>query len=107
MARKRYSDKDALKILREVDVHLHDGLDVVSAYQTAVISSHIPRCQPQLRIQTMLDQMLAKEKWHGKDECGATGQVFRGLWHPSGTIDRIQCSLINFGIRRRSNNFAR
>ena len=31
MARKRYSDEDALKILREIDVHLHDGLDVVSA----------------------------------------------------------------------------
>ena len=30
MARKRYSDEDALKILREIDVHLHDGLDVVS-----------------------------------------------------------------------------
>ena len=27
MARKRYSDEDALKILREIDVHLHDGLD--------------------------------------------------------------------------------
>jgi len=23
MARKRYSDEDALKILREIDVHLH------------------------------------------------------------------------------------
>ena len=30
MARKRYSDEGALKILREIDVHLHDGLDVVS-----------------------------------------------------------------------------
>jgi len=28
MARKRYSDEDALKILREIDVNLHDGLDV-------------------------------------------------------------------------------
>jgi hypothetical protein len=25
MARKRYSDEDALKILREIDVHLHEG----------------------------------------------------------------------------------
>ena len=32
MARKRYSDEDVLKLLREIDVHLHDGLDVVSAY---------------------------------------------------------------------------
>lgn len=31
MVRKRYSDEDALKLLREIDVHLHDGLDVVSA----------------------------------------------------------------------------
>ena len=33
MARKRYSDEDVLKLLREIDVHLHDGLDVVSAYR--------------------------------------------------------------------------
>jgi putative transposase len=31
MARKRYSDEDVLKLLREIDVHVHDGLDVVSA----------------------------------------------------------------------------
>ena len=31
MARKRYSDEAVLKLLREMDVHLHDGLDVVSA----------------------------------------------------------------------------
>ena len=31
MARKRYLDEDALKILREIDVHLHDGLDVVNS----------------------------------------------------------------------------
>ena len=35
MARKRYSDEDALKLLREIDVHLHDGLDVVSACRKA------------------------------------------------------------------------
>ena len=28
MARKRYSDEDVLKLLREIDVHLHDGLGV-------------------------------------------------------------------------------
>jgi len=38
MARKRYSDEDALKILREIDVHLHDGFDVVSACRKAGIS---------------------------------------------------------------------
>ena len=31
MARKGYSDEDALKILREIDVHLHDGLEVMHA----------------------------------------------------------------------------
>lgn len=31
MARKRYSDEDALKLLIEIEVHLHDGLDVVNA----------------------------------------------------------------------------
>lgn len=35
MAWKRHSDEDALKILREIDVHLHDGLDVVSACRKA------------------------------------------------------------------------
>ena len=38
MARKRYWDEDALKVLREIDVHLHDGLDVVSACRKAEIS---------------------------------------------------------------------
>lgn len=33
MARKRYSDEDALKILRVIDMHLHDGLEVVSSGQ--------------------------------------------------------------------------
>ena len=42
MARKRYSDEDVLKLLREIDVHLHDGLHdglhVVSACRKAGIS---------------------------------------------------------------------
>lgn len=38
MARKRYSDEDALKLLREIDVHLHDGLDVVSSCRKAGVS---------------------------------------------------------------------
>ena len=37
MARKRYSDEDA-KILLEIDVHLHDGHDVVSSCRKAGIS---------------------------------------------------------------------
>ena len=38
MARKRYCDEDVLKLLREIDVHLHDGLDVVSAGRKVGIS---------------------------------------------------------------------
>ena len=38
MARKRYSDENVLKLLREIDVYLHDGLDVVSACLKAGIS---------------------------------------------------------------------
>ena len=38
MARKRYSDEAALKVLRELDVHLYDGLDVVSSCRKAGIS---------------------------------------------------------------------
>ena len=38
MARKRYSDEDALKVLREIDVYLYDGLDVVSSCRKAKIS---------------------------------------------------------------------
>ena len=38
MARKRVSDEDALKLLREIDVHLHDGLDVLSSCRKAGIS---------------------------------------------------------------------
>lgn len=38
MARKRYSDEDALKILRENDVHSHDGLDGAGACRRAGIS---------------------------------------------------------------------
>ena len=39
MARKRHSDEDALRILREIDVHLHDGMDVSRACRQAGISS--------------------------------------------------------------------
>ena len=38
MAWERYSDEDVLKLLREIDVYLHDGLDVVSACRKAGIS---------------------------------------------------------------------
>ena len=38
MTRKRYSDEDALKVLHEIDIHLHDGLNVLSACRKAKIS---------------------------------------------------------------------
>ena len=43
MAGKRYSDEDALKVLREIDVHLYDELDTVSACHTA--PSPTPLCK--------------------------------------------------------------
>jgi len=38
MSRKRYSDEDVLKLLREIEVHLASGLDVVSACRSVGIS---------------------------------------------------------------------
>ena len=38
IARKRFSDEDALKILLEIDAHLHDGFDVLSSFRKVGIS---------------------------------------------------------------------
>ena len=38
MARKRYLDEDILKLLREVEVHIHSGMDVVCACRKAGVS---------------------------------------------------------------------
>ena len=38
MARKKSSEKDILKLLREIEVHFYGGMDVVSACRTAGIS---------------------------------------------------------------------
>jgi len=38
MSRKRYSDEDCLRLLRQVEVELATGLDVVSACRSAGIS---------------------------------------------------------------------
>ena len=38
MARKRYNEEDILRLLREIEVHLHGGMDVVGACRTAGIS---------------------------------------------------------------------
>ena len=38
MARKRYNEEDILRLLREIEVHLRGGMDVLSACCTAGIS---------------------------------------------------------------------
>ena len=38
IVRKRYSDKDVMKTLLEIDYHLPDGFDVVSSSRNAGIS---------------------------------------------------------------------
>ena len=38
MARKRYSDEDVLRLLREIELSLSEGLDVVSACRKAGVS---------------------------------------------------------------------
>jgi transposase-like protein len=38
MARKRYHEEDIFRLLREIEVHLHRGMDVASACRTAGIS---------------------------------------------------------------------
>ncbi len=38
MARKRHSDEDILKLLREIEVHVHSGMDVVNACRKAGVS---------------------------------------------------------------------
>lgn len=38
MARKRYSDEDILKLLREIEIHLSSGSDISSACRTVGIS---------------------------------------------------------------------
>ena len=38
MAQKRYSDEDASRVLREIDVRLDDGLNVVNSCRKAGIS---------------------------------------------------------------------
>ena len=38
MARKRYSDEDCLKVLREIELHPAGGMDVPTACRTAGIS---------------------------------------------------------------------
>ena len=41
LERKRHLDEDALRVLREIEVHLHDGLDIVSSCRKARVSDKI------------------------------------------------------------------
>ena len=43
MARKRYNEEDVLRLLREIEVNLHGGMDVVSACHTG--PSPTPLCK--------------------------------------------------------------
>ena len=38
MVQKRYNEEDILRLLREIEVHLHGGMDVASVCRTACIS---------------------------------------------------------------------
>ena len=38
MAQKRYNEEDILRLLREIKVHFHGGMDVASVCRTACIS---------------------------------------------------------------------
>ena len=40
MERKRYNEEDILRLLREIELHLNRGMDVVSACRTAGISDN-------------------------------------------------------------------
>ena len=53
MARKRYNEEDILRLLREIDVHLHGGMDVVSACRTAGISDKGAVIQMRTRIRLL------------------------------------------------------
>lgn len=67
MARKRYSDEDALKILREVDVHLHDGMDVADAVskagvfkKTTIVGMDLVKFTPEFDVSNVTSRTLAE-----------------------------------------------
>lgn len=39
MARKCHSDEDILRLLREIEAHIHSGMDVVGVCRTAGVSN--------------------------------------------------------------------
>jgi len=57
MARKRHSDEDILRLLREIEVNLHHGMGVVSACRKAgVLVRHLFEEASQGRLTTDEEQ---------------------------------------------------
>jgi len=44
MARKRHSDEDILKLLREIEVNVHSGMDVVRAIAYDKLAEMLVNC---------------------------------------------------------------
>ena len=44
MARKRHSDEDILKLLREIEVHVDSGMDVASAIAYDKLAEMLVSC---------------------------------------------------------------
>ncbi len=68
MARKRYSDEDALKLLREIDVHLHDGLDVVSACRKSPAIDAVMAATKRIDAENLERYRIELSKWQEADE---------------------------------------
>ena len=69
MARKRYSDEGVLKLLREIDVHLHDGLDVVSACRKPQSTNAFKKALDKL-INVCQSRTASGMQWHGIQPVG-------------------------------------
>ena len=57
MARKRHSDEDILKLLREIELHLAGGADVATACRAVGVSDG----EIMLRLSTSLVRQLGKK----------------------------------------------
>ena len=69
MARKRYNEEDILRLLREIEMYLHGGIDVVSAGRTAGISGktyhgwHFRLCRKPWNRSELLSPSI--DRWEG------------------------------------------
>ena len=64
MARKCYSDEDVLKLLREIDDHLHDGLNVVNACRKPQSNSAFKKAFDKLT-NVYQHRTSSGMRWHG------------------------------------------